>query len=88
VTAVHFLFPLTSDAMQRIIAKMQRLPSSGGRVANYDAETRTLSVIDAQICDGVARPTAWEFLGPMSRPEAVRHARSKLGLRLAELIDI
>jgi hypothetical protein len=88
VTTVHFFFPVTSEAVERIVGKMQRLRSPGGRVANYDPETKTLSVIEAQICDGVARPSSWAFLGPMSRREAVRHARARLGLSPAETVDI
>jgi hypothetical protein len=88
VTTVHFFFPISSEAMDRIVGKMQRLRFPGGRVANYDAETRTLSVIDARIQDGVARPTAWAFLGPMSRRQAARQARAQLGLSSRESIDI
>lgn len=79
MSTVHFFFPITSDAMETIVHKMQGLSSPGGFIANYDVATQTLSVIGAEVSDGVTRPVCWAFAGPMSRDDAIARVRTELG---------
>lgn len=86
-TTVHFFFPMTSETMDRIIERMQKLAAPGGVIANYDAVTATLTVIEAEVREGVARPVSWSFLGPMTFREAVSRLREELGLTSTEAVE-
>jgi hypothetical protein len=72
--------------METIVRKMQGLASPGGFIANYDVATQTLSVIGAEVRDGVTRPVCWAFAGPMSRDDAIARVRRELGLSAAEAL--
>lgn len=86
MSTVHFFFPITSDAMETIVRKMQALPAPGGFIANYDSATRTLSVIGAEVRDGVTMPVCWAFAGPMTRDDAIARVRTELGFTAEEAL--